>query len=51
MDYVDDNGKKGIRILFYLQGLRKRARAEIDAREVSLPIVVRMKLSWNFWIS
>ena len=31
--YVDEHGKKGIRVQFYLQGLRKRATAQIDARE------------------
>ena len=33
LDYVDENGKKGIRVQFYLQGLRKRGTAQIDARE------------------
>ena len=31
--YVDEHGKKGIRVQFYLQGLRKRGTAQIDARE------------------
>merc|ERR1712141_223451 len=31
--YVDEHGRKGIRVQFYLQGLRKRATAQIDARE------------------
>jgi hypothetical protein len=34
MAYVDEEGRKGIRVQFYLQGLRKRATAQIDAREV-----------------
>lgn len=33
LDYVDEQGKKGIRVQFYLQGLRKRGTAQIDARE------------------
>lgn len=33
LDYVDDQGRKGIRVQFYLQGLRKRGTAQIDARE------------------
>ena len=33
LSYVDENGKKGIRVQFYLQGLRKRGTAQIDARE------------------
>ena len=33
LEYVDENGKKGIRVQFYLQGLRKRGTAQIDARE------------------
>lgn len=34
MDYQDEQGKRGIRVQFYLQGLRRRATAQIDAREV-----------------
>jgi len=33
MDYVDENGRKGLRVQFYLQGLRKRATAQVDARD------------------
>jgi import inner membrane translocase subunit TIM21 len=33
LDYVDEHGKKGMRVQFYLQGLRKRGTAQIDARE------------------
>lgn len=33
MDYVDENGRKGVRVQFYLQGLRKKATCQIDARE------------------
>lgn len=40
MEYVDKEGRKGIRVQFYLQGLRKRGTAQIDAREVSF-------LSWH----
>jgi hypothetical protein len=35
MSYVDEEGRKGIRVQFYLQGLRKKATAQIDAREVT----------------
>eukprot|EP00095_Tigriopus_kingsejongensis_P010536 maker-scaffold349_size200065-snap-gene-1.22 protein:Tk10536 transcript:maker-scaffold349_size200065-snap-gene-1.22-mRNA-1 annotation:"tim21-like mitochondrial-like" len=33
MDYVDKAGRKGLRVQFYLQGVRKRATVQIDARE------------------
>ena len=33
LSYVDEQGKKGTRVVFYLQGLRKRATAQIDARQ------------------
>ena len=33
LNYVDEHGKKGTRVQFYLQGLRKRGTAQIDARE------------------
>ena len=33
LSYVDEQGRKGLRVQFYLQGLRKRANAQIDARE------------------
>ncbi len=33
MDYVDDRGRKGVRVKFYLQGVRKRATVQLDARE------------------
>ncbi|XP_059089262.1 mitochondrial import inner membrane translocase subunit Tim21-like [Tigriopus californicus] len=33
VEYVDKEGRKGIRVQFYLQGLRKRGTAQIDARE------------------
>ena len=35
MYYQDENGKKGLRIQFDLQGLRRQAICELDAREVS----------------
>ena len=34
LDYVDHEGRKGVRVKFYLQGIRKRATAQLDAREV-----------------
>ena len=34
LDYTDENGRKGVRVQFYLQGLRKRATCQVDAREV-----------------
>ena len=34
MFYNDDQGKKGLRIQFHLQGLRRHAIGELDAREV-----------------
>ena len=33
MPYQDTDGKKGMRIQFYLQGSRNRAVVEVDARE------------------
>lgn len=33
MDYMDENGRKGVRVKFYLQGLRKKATCQVDARE------------------
>ena len=33
LSYVDDQGKNGVRVQFYLQGLRKRATGQVDARE------------------
>jgi len=33
LDYTDENGRKGVRVQFYLQGLRKRATCQVDARE------------------
>jgi len=33
--YQDENGRKGIRIQFYLQGIRNRGVAQLDAREDS----------------
>ena len=33
MPYQDENGKKGMRIQFYLQGVRNRGVAQVDARE------------------
>ena len=33
LDYVDEKGRKGVRVKFYLQGSRKRATAQLDARE------------------
>jgi len=35
MQYQDKNGRKGVRIQFYLQGLRNRATVDLDAREDS----------------
>jgi len=35
MKYQDNNGRNGIRIQFYLQGVRNRATVELDAREDS----------------
>ena len=35
LEYTDEDGRKGIRVKFYLQGVRKRATAHLDAREVS----------------
>jgi len=35
MKYQDNLGRKGIRIQFYLQGVRNRATVELDAREDS----------------
>ena len=35
MYYQDENGKKGLRIQFDLQGLRRQAICELDAREVT----------------
>ena len=32
MQYQDKDGRKGIRIQFYLQGLRNRATVELDSR-------------------
>jgi import inner membrane translocase subunit TIM21 len=32
MQYQDNEGRKGIRIQFYLQGLRNRATVQLDAR-------------------
>ena len=32
MQYQDKEGRKGIRIQFYLQGLRNRATVELDSR-------------------
>ena len=34
LDYQDEQGRRGIRVKFYLQGLRKRGTAQLDAREV-----------------
>ena len=34
LEYTDEEGRKGIRVKFYLQGVRKRATAHLDAREV-----------------
>lgn len=34
LHYQDEQGHKGLRIQFHLQGLRKRALVEVDAREV-----------------
>ena len=41
--YQDDQGRKGLRVQFHLQGLRSRGLGEIDAREVSdvLPGILR----------
>ena len=33
MSYQDQEGRKGIKIQFYLQGVRNRAVVEVDARE------------------
>ena len=33
MPYQDESGRKGMRIQFYLQGVRNRGVAEVDARE------------------
>ena len=33
MSYQTEGGRRGLRIQFYLQGVRNRARAEVDARE------------------
>ena len=33
MNYQDKEGRKGIKIQFYLQGMRNRAVVEVDARE------------------
>ena len=35
LEYTDEEGRKGIRVKFYLQGVRKRATGHLDAREVS----------------
>ena len=35
LEYTDEEGRKGIRVKFYLQGVRKRATAHLDAREDS----------------
>ena len=35
MNYQDKEGRKGIKIQFYLQGVRNRAVVEVDAREDS----------------
>ena len=35
MNYQDKDGRKGIKIQFYLQGVRNRAVVEVDAREDS----------------
>ena len=42
-EYVDEQGRRGIRIQFYLQGVRKRGTAQLDAREV------RQKLQFIFF--
>ncbi len=34
MEYRDEDGRRGIRVKFYLQGLRRRGTALLDAREV-----------------
>ena len=36
MKYQDNLGKNGIRIQFYLQGVRNRATVELDARYLVL---------------
>lgn len=33
LEYRDEQGRKGIRVQFYLQGLRRRGTAQLDARE------------------
>ena len=34
LEYKDEQGRRGIRVKFYLQGARKRGTAQLDAREV-----------------
>ena len=48
MNYVDEEGRKGIRVQFYLQGLRKKATAQIDAREVQNLIFLPTKNIFRF---
>eukprot|EP00094_Tigriopus_californicus_P013748 TCALIF_13304-PA protein Name:"Similar to timm21 Mitochondrial import inner membrane translocase subunit Tim21 (Xenopus laevis)" AED:0.25 eAED:0.37 QI:0/0/0/0.5/1/1/4/0/313 len=49
VEYVDKEGRKGIRVQFYLQGLRKRGTAQIDAREVSAQLIIIRLAEFNLW--
>ena len=44
MYYQDENGKKGLRLQFDLQGLRRHAICELDAREVRNLKVLKYKI-------
>ena len=40
MAYTDNDGRKGIRVQFYLQGSRNRAVVQVDAREDEAGVMV-----------
>ena len=46
--YQDDQGRKGLRVQFHLQGLRSRGLGEIDAREVSDRFTMNFYVKMNF---
>ena len=40
MPYTDSDGKKGMRVQFYLQGSRNRAVVQVDAKEDDAGVMV-----------
>ncbi len=45
LEYVDDQGRRGMRVKFYLQGTRRRGTAQLDAREAR---TLFPRVNWHY---